>query len=59
MKRDSIIKMKELLNFNLEITNLVDELKSEKPCVSNNELNKIAKKCLKAYEYAIKLKYQK
>lgn len=37
----------------------VNEAIFDRAFLSKEEMTRIAKKCLKAYEYAIKLKYQK
>ena len=61
MKRDSVIKLRDLLNeIGSEVEYLNnDVLKKEKIFVAPNEISFIAKKCLTAYELAVKLKYSK
>ena len=60
MKRDSVIKLKELLTeLGSEVQYLNDTLKRDKIFLHQTEIDFIIKKSLKTYELATKLKYQK
>ncbi len=60
MKRDAVIKLRDLLaDVDSEVKYLNEVLRKEDIFVAKSELKKIQKKCRTAFDYAVKLEYQK